>query len=163
MIRTAGPADLTGLLALEAGFASDRISARAMRRLLTRDSAVIRVVDGDAPDSAGTDTANHLAAALVLLFRHGTRYARVYSLIVAPAHRGRGLADALLADAVELARLAGCTRLGLEVSPANTPAVRLYTRHGFAPVAEIAGYYSNGGPAQRMVHGVGPAADDEYS
>ncbi|WP_261574831.1 GNAT family N-acetyltransferase [Frankia gtarii] len=50
---------------------------------------------------------------------------------VAPAARGTGAADVLLATAVTWAAQAGAEAVKLWVAPANRPARRLYTRTGF--------------------------------
>lgn len=139
LIRSAMPADLPALLALEAGFDSDRISPRAMRRLLQRPTAQIRVID----HSGG------LAGASILLTRRGSRVARLYSLVVAPSARGQGLGDALVDDAIQLARLGDCDRLSLEVAASNTAACRLYARHGFIELKRLPGYYADGGDGLR--------------
>jgi RimJ/RimL family protein N-acetyltransferase len=52
-------------------------------------------------------------------------------LLVASAHRGRGIGGALLDAAVAWARRVGITKLELHVFPHNTPAIHLYERFGF--------------------------------
>ncbi|HEY8866994.1 MAG TPA: GNAT family N-acetyltransferase [Solirubrobacteraceae bacterium] len=52
-------------------------------------------------------------------------------VIVAASHRGRGVGRALLAAAVEWARVAGVRKIELHVFPWNEPAIRLYERFGF--------------------------------
>jgi len=54
------------------------------------------------------------------------------SLWVAPAARGRGVGDALIAAVQAHARSTGFPRVALRVAPDNLPAVTLYQRHGFA-------------------------------
>ncbi|MFI6152616.1 GNAT family N-acetyltransferase [Kitasatospora sp. NPDC051170] len=61
------------------------------------------------------------------------------SLWVAPKARGRGVADLLIAEVERWAREDGATTLHLGVLPANEPALALYRRHGFTPLAERAG------------------------
>jgi len=62
---------------------------------------------------------------------------------VAPGSRGRGVSDALLARAVELASTTACAttprtpqELVLAVDERNAPALRLYARWGFGPIGE---------------------------
>ncbi|EIV94047.1 GNAT family N-acetyltransferase [Frankia sp. QA3] len=50
---------------------------------------------------------------------------------IAPAARGTGAADVLLATALGWAGRAGAEAVKLWVAPANRPARRLYIRHGF--------------------------------
>ncbi|MGD9905420.1 MAG: N-acetyltransferase family protein [Vicinamibacterales bacterium] len=58
--------------------------------------------------------------------------AAIRSMFVAPAYRGRGLAAALLARALEAAdAMPGVWQVVLTVTRGNTPAVRLYEAHGF--------------------------------
>ncbi|PCC73064.1 Ribosomal protein S18 acetylase RimI [Nannocystis exedens] len=53
------------------------------------------------------------------------------SMWVAPAARGHGVGDALIAAIVDWARGEGLRRLVLDVGDANGPAVALYARNGF--------------------------------
>jgi len=50
-----------------------------------------------------------------------------------PAHRGRGIADALVTDLLAWARENGWSRVELRVADGNTAARKLFLRHGFAP------------------------------
>lgn len=52
-------------------------------------------------------------------------------LMVAAAHRRRGIGWALLDAAVEWARARGISKLELHVFPHNEPALRLYEKFGF--------------------------------
>lgn len=61
-----------------------------------------------------------------------TGTAFVTSVSVAPGHARRGIADALLRQAIAAARAAGMTRIALETGPANLAALALYRKHGFA-------------------------------
>jgi RimJ/RimL family protein N-acetyltransferase len=60
-------------------------------------------------------------------------------LMVAAAHRRRGIGTALLAQAEEWARASGVTKLELHVFPHNGPAVALYETRGY----EREGYRRN--------------------
>lgn len=70
--------------------------------------------------------------------------AEILSIAVASAHRGRGLARALLN--LHLRRLAGlgARAVYLEVDEDNEPARRLYRRAGFREVGRRPGYYQQG-------------------
>lgn len=59
----------------------------------------------------------------------------VHDLVVLPAHRARGVGQALLAAAQKHAQERGCCKLTLEVLSGNARALRSYERFGFAPYA----------------------------
>jgi len=63
----------------------------------------------------------------------------VNELYVAPAHRGTGVADALVEAAVDLAadQALPLDRLLLDVDPENERACAFYERHGFEPWGEV--------------------------
>ena len=65
--------------------------------------------------------------------------AAINELYVAPAHRGTGVADDLMAAAVELAadQDLPLDRVVLDVDPANERAKGFYDRHGFEPWGEM--------------------------
>lgn len=56
----------------------------------------------------------------------------VHDVAVLASHRGRGVAEQMLALAEQLARERGAVKLTLEVLSGNRPAMRLYERIGFA-------------------------------
>jgi ribosomal protein S18 acetylase RimI-like enzyme len=139
-LRDARPSDLADLGVLEAeGFPTDRLSRRSMRRLLSAPSARLRVMALD----------GGLAGYHLTLFRRGSRVARLYSLVVAPEHRGRGTAEALLADAEALATRAGAHSLRLEVRQDNSRAIRFYARRGYRQIGVVPRYYADMADALR--------------
>jgi predicted GNAT family acetyltransferase len=60
----------------------------------------------------------------------------IVGMWVDPAHRGRGIASALIAALVQWARDQGSASVALWVADDNTPARRLYERCGFAATGE---------------------------
>ncbi|WP_051158443.1 GNAT family N-acetyltransferase [Nocardia carnea] len=50
---------------------------------------------------------------------------------VDPAARGSGIAGLLVRAVIAHTTTRGCTQIRLEIIGDNTPAERLYTRHGF--------------------------------
>ena len=138
--RAAHAADLPGLLALEARFPGDRLSARQFRYHLGNPRARLRVLA-----EAGELRGYHL-----VLSRAGSRWARLYSLVVDPAVRGRGLGRVLLADAERQARALGCRGLRLEVRQDNAAANALYTSAGYRRLTALPGYYEDGGDGWRL-------------
>jgi len=75
----------------------------------------------------------------VLLFAPGE--AQILNLTVAPEARRLGLVRSLLRRLLADAKARGATQCFLEVRESNSPAVSLYGREGFVPVARRVGYY----------------------
>jgi ribosomal-protein-alanine N-acetyltransferase len=67
--------------------------------------------------------------------------AHVGNLAVDPAERRHGVAQALLDDLVEAARLRGVKRVTLEVRESNGNARKFYYKNGFIDVAIRKNYY----------------------
>ncbi len=139
-IRGARAADVPAIVGLESHFPSDRLDARAVRRLLASPSARIVVAQ------AGAD----LLANLVLLTRRGSGVARIYSIVVAEQARGRGLAGQLLQRAEAAARSLGCHTMSLEVRSDNEAALGLYARWGYAECERLPGFYDDGAAGVRL-------------
>ena len=139
-IRPATRADLDGLLALENLFPSDRLSRAAWRRFLRVDTARVWVAVQGA----------EVVGNLILLLRQGADSGRIYSVVVAPAARGQGLGDRLVATAERAARAAGRHRLRLEVRQDNAAARALYARRGYREIAQMAGYYDDGADGLKL-------------
>lgn len=138
-LRTARATDLPDLLALEARFPGDRLSARQFRHHLGNPRARLRVAV-----AGGRVAGYHL-----VLLRAGSAWARLYSIAVDPAARGRGLGRRLLADAEAQARAAGRRGLRLEVRQDNAAAVALYEAAGYRRLAALPAYYQDGGSGWR--------------
>jgi len=139
-LRRAQPRDLGALVRLEAHFPGDRLQRANLRHLLRRGHADVFVVE----------YAEALVADAVVLYRRGSRHARLYSLVVEPEHRGCGLADALLAVTEAGARARGVESMRLEVRPDNRAAQALYARHRYAVCGEIAEFYEDGTAALKF-------------
>jgi len=147
-VRTATPADLDQLVALEnAVFTSDRISRRSFRNLIGASSALILVVED--PACVSKDATEVLGYA-ALLFRRGTGLARLYSLAVSPRAAGRGIGRSLL-DAAEAAAFdRDRILLRLEVREDNARAIGLYRAAGYRPIGRYLDYYADHMPALRF-------------
>jgi ribosomal protein S18 acetylase RimI-like enzyme len=139
-VRRARREDLAALLALESQFPTDRISRGSFCRLIARGHADIWVIEDQ-----GTIRGN-----TVLLYRRNSRTARMYSLVVHPDYRGRGLGAQLMQAAERGALAKGCVALALEVRPDNTAAQELYRKHGYAMIGTRADFYQDHSPAVRM-------------
>lgn len=73
-------------------------------------------------------------------------YAEIKRMYVDPAHRGQGIASAILARLEDLTRTAGIDLLKLETGTLQQEAVSLYRRLGFTPCGAF-GDYPCGGDA----------------
>jgi len=140
LVRRATLADLPTLLALEQFFPGDRLSRRELRYFLLKADAEIWVYD-----EAGAILGN-----AVVLYRRGFAGARLYSLVVDPTARGRGVAAALLQHAEKSALDCGCVLMRLEVREDNHAAIRLYEKHGYQVTGRTADYYQDHSSAVRM-------------
>lgn len=67
----------------------------------------------------------------------------IANVAVSPAFRRQGIADALLHFAEETARSEGCSFISLEVRVSNTPAIKLYEKHGYISVGKRKNFYSS--------------------
>jgi ribosomal protein S18 acetylase RimI-like enzyme len=144
-IRQATLADLAAMLALErAAFTTDHLSRRQYHRHLHSASAAVL---------AAVDATGLLGNAVVFLRRH-SNVARLYSIAIAHAARGRGLGEALLTAAEQEAIRRGATRMRLEVRQDNHAAIRLYERRGYRRFAAHAGFYEDGADAWRYEKGL---------
>lgn len=79
---------------------------------------------------AGSDVPERIKAAGGALWKVEAEDLYLARMAVAPAFRGRGLADTLM-EALRTRAASEGRRLLLEVAAENEPARRLYTRHGF--------------------------------
>jgi len=138
-IRPARPADLDTLVAIEQGaFAGDRLSRRSLRTLTSSPTAAVLVAE----------RSGEVAGYALVLFRHGTRTARLYSLAAAPGQRGVGAPLLAACEAAAMAR--GATAMHLEVRADNLRAVDLYRRSGYEQRDEVPSYYEDGEAALRF-------------
>jgi ribosomal-protein-alanine acetyltransferase len=83
----------------------------------------------------------------VLLFAPGE--VQLLNLTVAPEVRRLGIGRALLGRFLADAGARGAEQCFLEVRVSNIPAIQLYAREGFVPVARRIGYYPSAGAAPR--------------
>lgn len=137
-IRPAQRDDVEAMQRLElAAFPGDRLSRRAMRRLVGRDTALCLVAEDDAG----------LAGDAIVLLRRNSKAARLYSLAVDPDRRGRGIGTGLLAQAERLAAATGRRRMTLEVREDNDAAIRRYLATGYARAGRKPDFYDDGAAA----------------
>lgn len=65
----------------------------------------------------------------------------IANVAVAPEFRRMGVADALIERLVHISRKLELSFVTLEVRAGNTPAIELYSKHGFSPVGRRKNYY----------------------
>jgi ribosomal protein S18 acetylase RimI-like enzyme len=139
-IRRAILEDIPILLELEQTFPSDRLEKSNFRYFLTKAKADIWIAEengivlGDA----------------VVLYRQGFHSARLYSIVVSPKARGKGIGAKLLARCEAAAKERGCITLRLEVRADNDAAINLYRSRGYDLTARTDDYYEDGSTALRM-------------
>ncbi|XP_027172364.1 N-alpha-acetyltransferase 11 [Coffea eugenioides] len=76
--------------------------------------------------------------------------ASITKLAVKENHRGRGLGEALLEEAIHKCRTRKIQRVSLHVDPERTAAMNLYKKLGFKVDTLVEGYYSPDRNAYRM-------------
>lgn len=139
-IRRATLEDMEVLLELEQLFPGDRIKKSSFRYFLTRAKADVWVVEEH----------GQVLGDAVVLYRQGSRSARLYSVVVSPKARGKGVGAKLLTHCEEAAKERGCTTLRLEVREDNDAAINLYCTRSYNPIRRVDDYYEDGGTALRM-------------
>jgi GNAT superfamily N-acetyltransferase len=109
----------------------DRDAVQRLLSLLARDA---RVVAGDAPVHVAEAEGEVVGMVTVCVFTTvtGTK-AFLDHLVVAGEWRRRGVARALMAHAIAVARDAGASRLDLTAGAEKTAARALYASLGFRP------------------------------
>lgn len=144
-VQVAGRQHLDDIIALEAqSFLShDRFARSTWRHLLGKaqergSSLTVVALDGE-----------RVVGALNALLRRDGRTARLYSLAVDPAQRGRGVGSRLIRDLAERLPVT-ITALSLEVRSSNAAARALYERLGFFLQEELPAYYPDGGDGVRL-------------
>lgn len=141
-IRPARIEDIEALSRLEKTcFQTDRLTRRHFRHFLKKGQGVLLVI----PESNGD-----IAAYVQLLFSRATATARLYSIAVAPNHRGQHLGIRLVETAETLAREAGKTSLRLEIRSDNTASLRLFQKLGYREFDQVTDYYEDHMSARRF-------------
>lgn len=150
-LRPARRSDIDAMVEIEnAAFRTDRFSRRTFRHLVSGAKAetMVAVAPG-----------GRMLGYMTVLFRRGARHARLYSIAVATAARGRGVGKVLLAAAEDAARRRGAASMRLEVR-ADDPSTRsFYRSHGYRRLAVASGYYEDGVDALRMEKKLSDSAD----
>jgi len=140
-VRSGRVSNLDALLALESKvFATDRMSRRSARQFLLSPRATVLVAEAE----------GRLCGAAVVLVRHASDTARLYSIAVDPEVSGNGIGQALLTAAEETAIARDCQYLRLEVHENNTRAIDCYRKSGYREFGRHKKYYQDNGDALRF-------------
>jgi ribosomal protein S18 acetylase RimI-like enzyme len=150
MLRKARLEDLDVLVELEnEAFATDRLSRRSFRHLLTRGNASILVMEEE----------SRLQGYVLLLFSRATALARLYSIAVSRKARGRGVGAELVAAAEEEAIRHDCAWMRSEVRRDNEASLALFRGAGYRQFEVVPGYYEDGMAALRFEKALAPYGD----
>jgi ribosomal protein S18 acetylase RimI-like enzyme len=139
-IRRATLGDLEVLLELEQLFPGDRLEKSNFKYFLSKAKADIWLVE----------ESGEILADAVVLYRQGFHSARLYSIVVSPKARGKGIGAKLLAHCEAAAKERGCITLRLEVREDNDAAIQLYRTRGYDFIGRTDDFYEDGSTALRM-------------
>lgn len=141
MVRASTLEDLAEIERIENEvFTGDRLSRRSLRRFIVNSGSLMLTL---------TAQGAIVGYSLVGL-RAGSTKARLYSIALDPAQKGRGLGRLLLRASERAASAHGATMLRLEVRADNVEAIRLYEKNGYKPFGRYEEYYEDGGEAIRF-------------
>jgi [ribosomal protein S18]-alanine N-acetyltransferase len=141
LVRSACRADLAALVALERElFHGDRLSRASLRRFI--DSRTARLLVSEAEE--------RVVGYALLLFRSGSRVARLYSIGRKDQALARGVGTRLLEAIEAAARENGAGEIRLEVRSDNKSAIAFYRGSGFRVFDRRPRYYEDGADALRM-------------
>jgi len=142
VIRSAGEADLDGILRIERDSFADPWNRESFESSLALDRIRFLVAEdggaGSRRGESGDETILGYVVALLLLDE-----AEIADLAVAPVARRRGLGGLLLDRVAADAAYAGVRSLYLEVRESNSAARALYQSRSFLPVGRRRAYYQH--------------------
>lgn len=146
-LRPARPGDIAPLVELEnASFNGDRLTPRHFRHLLTKGSTACVVAEDG----------GRLAGYALVLFKAGTKFARLYSFAVDGRWRRQGIGRRLLAAAERAARERGSSHMRLEVRPDNSAAIAFYRDAGYGELGIRRDFYEDHADALRFEKPLAP-------
>ncbi len=130
--------DLDAVMAIEKMALPNPWSAELFRREMSHDWSSILVAEGE--DARGQSM---MMGFIIFWLVHDEVH--VLNVAVDPTFRRRGVARALLAEAVARARDARAVLATLEVRRSNAAAINLYRLFGFRAVGVRSNYYADDG------------------
>lgn len=146
-IRPADLADIDALFQLElASFASDRLSRRQFRYMLTRAHAQTLVAEAD----------DGLLGYVLVLFSRATSVARLYSIAVAEQARSRGVGRAMVAAAEKAVWAEERAYMRLEIRQDNAASQALFEAAGYRRFGVLSDYYADHTEALRYEKRLSP-------
>ena len=127
--------DLDVLLALEREFFTwdHQISRRGFRHFIASSKSTLIVAE----------IGGQMAGCVLVLYRRGSKLARLYTIAVDRRFQGRGLARRLLAAAEKNATRRGRRIMRLEVRADDAGAITLYETSGYRRFGRRHRYYDN--------------------
>lgn len=141
-IRPAALTDIQTLVALEEScFSTDKLTHRHFYYFIRQSKSAKILVAVEQ---------KQLLGCCIMLLRHHSQLARVYSLAVHPRYRRQGIAHLLCDKLEKLARQHHRHCMTLEVRKDNKAAIRFYLQRGYTVFAEYPRYYGDGMAALRM-------------
>ncbi|MDZ7806709.1 MAG: GNAT family N-acetyltransferase [Gracilimonas sp.] len=100
---------------------------------------------------AECDNEHHLEICGVLILYIHKKTLRLYSIATSQGHQGKGVGDALLKQAEDVAGLSGFERISLEAEAGNKKLIEWYRKRGYEVVELITDYYADGVDAYKMI------------
>ncbi|MGI5861487.1 MAG: ribosomal protein S18-alanine N-acetyltransferase [Myxococcales bacterium] len=134
-LRRLVPADLDEVLRIEQAAFAHPWTEELMRRELTHAWSTILVAEEP------TDEGDRIRGFIIFWLVHDEVH--ILNVATDPAHLRRGVAKALIGEALRLGKRAGAALATLEVRRTNTPAIKLYERFGFRIVGVRPNYYAD--------------------
>lgn len=139
-IREATAVDLPRLIELMAQLRPDDPNAEEPAQLPRYEAVFSRMI-GQAQRILVAESDGRLAGALVVaivenISHKGAPYAIIENVVVDESARGQRIGEALIGEAVEAARQAGCYKVTLTSNKRRTDAHRFYKRLGFVQTHE---------------------------
>lgn len=133
--RRATPADVDGMVAIEAHSFSDPWSRYALRSAVDSPALVVTVAELAGGPGARPEVGGYSVVA------RAADEAELLNLAVAGAARGHGIGTSLVERAIAEAIQWGARAMFLEVRASNAAALELYDRAGFREVGRRTAYY----------------------